>query len=244
MSGASARNGLLVSIEGINGVGKDYLLERLRPQLVRPSHTIAEFSARIRAEGSPDLSQQILRAMKNASGSDHFLRAGAPRSETLLLFAVKTHDYEQARRHLDNGDTVLEGRSLHSTAVYQALILKPGRPLDTARSLLTLGAMWRPMPDLTIFVTDDVDTSLQRAEERDGMRFTSDERALHHQADTLFRELAADHDQSRVLDRRALTVDAAASRMARWINEASRKVEAPHMPRPRGACAANERVSP
>ncbi|MFE6164142.1 dTMP kinase [Streptomyces sp. NPDC056486] len=240
----SPHTGLLVSVEGINGVGKDYLLERFRPQLAAPSHTIAEFSARMRTDGTPGLSEQILKAMHQASHGDHFLRGGTPRSETLLLFAVKTHDYEHSRPRLDAGDIVLEGRSLHSTAVYQALILQQDRPLETARRLLALGAQWRPLPDLTIFVTDDVDTALERAQQRDHKQFTAEERLLHHQADELFRALAASSDRSRILDRRTAPPDDAAARIAEWINEAPRAAHIADVPEQRTVSPASGEVSP
>jgi hypothetical protein len=65
-------------------------------------------------------------------------------------------------------------RSIHSTAVYQSLIMNPddeaafvlaGRILDSA-------ARWRPLPDLTIVLTDDVDAAVGRAEARNGEAFT------------------------------------------------------------------------
>ncbi|MGK5499197.1 thymidylate kinase [Streptomyces sp. URMC 125] len=237
--------GLLVSIEGVNGVGKDYLLQHARPRLTRPSRTIAEFSARMRATGTPGLSQQILRAMARAADGDHFLRGGAPHSETLLLLAVKTHDYESALPHLLDGATVVEGRSLHSTAVYQSLILDSADPLPTARRLLGLGARWRPLPDTTVLVTDDLDAALARAEQRDGRTFTPEERTLHRRAEELFRELADGDDRTRVLDRRLLAPGEAAALMAQWIDRAAARkaAGAAAVPRPRGVSDADEQVS-
>ncbi|GGV62878.1 hypothetical protein GCM10010277_68550 [Streptomyces longisporoflavus] len=177
--------------------------------------------------------------MQQASHGDHFLRGGSPRSETLLLLAVKTHDYEHSRPLLDAGDIVLEGRSLHSTAVYQALILQPQRPLETAHRLLALGARWRPIPDLTIFVTDDVDTALQRAQQRDHKEFTAEERRLHHRADELFRTLVTHGERNRVLDRRTTPPDAAATRIAAWINEAWRTAHVCSLPEQRSGSPAS-----
>jgi thymidylate kinase len=51
--------------------------------------------------------------------------SGFPRSGTLFLLATKMHDFEVTLPHLLTGRTVIEGRSVHSTAVYQSLIIHP-----------------------------------------------------------------------------------------------------------------------
>ena len=54
---------------------------------------IQEFSQRPRV-GGHDLGRDLLRALIDAAHGDHFLRGGHPGTETLLLLAIKMHDYE------------------------------------------------------------------------------------------------------------------------------------------------------
>ncbi|MDT5024767.1 MAG: dTMP kinase, partial [Micromonosporaceae bacterium] len=110
-----------------------------------------------------------------------------------------------------DGRTVIEGRSIHSTAVYQSLIAYPNNDdvaYDHAIELLTLAASWRPLPDLTINITDDVETAIGRAERRDNRTYTAEQRQIHRRAADMFARLAqADPDRVTVLDRRLHDAD-------------------------------------
>jgi dTMP kinase len=222
--------GLLVSIEGISGVGKTYLTHKLAEQLraTDPNSSamiLEEFSQRT-ADGH-NLGHELLRALKHAAHPDPFLRGGHPASETLLLMAIKTHDYEIARAALQQGRLVLEGRSLHSTAVYQSLILHPAdddAAHRRARQILDQARQWRPGPALTILVRDDLATAIRRAEQRDATACTREHKQLHARADAVFAQLAADEpNRTRILDRRTGDAAQAISRMHAWIEDLRRE---------------------
>jgi len=223
-SAPACHRGLLVSVEGLNGVGKTHLTDRLVQRwpasgLQRPV-VIEEFSQRAQS-GPGDLGRDLLQALKRAAAGDAFLRGGHPMTETLLLLAIKLHDYEASRPSLHRGRLVLEGRGLHSVAVYQSLILHPeddGEAWRQSRDILDLAAGWRPLPDLTILVTDEVDTALGRAERRDRHPYTPEERRIHLRAATLFERLAAaDPERVVLLDRRTTDSQDAVDRMEEWI---------------------------
>ena len=211
MSQLPAR-GTLFSVEGLSGVGKTYLTQAARdalPPEIRPE-LLDEFSARTLDADERNLGTELLTILKDASHREAFLRSGAPGSETLLLLAIKTHDYEHwCRPLLSAGRNVVEGRGLHSTAVYQSLILNPdddAAALRYATILLDLARRWRPLPDTTVLIIDDIQTALQRAEHRDRRTYTPEQRTLHHRAHDLFLALATeDPDRITVIDRRALT---------------------------------------
>jgi dTMP kinase len=173
--------GRLISVEGLSGVGKTYLTNRvLKAATAAPSGppvVLEEFSQR-RDDGDVDLGQRLLRTLVTAAQGEHFLRAGFPKSETLLLLAIKMHDFETILATLLAGRTVIEGRSIHSTAVYQSLIMYPDDCQAAAASvtrILDTAARWRPLPDLTIVITDDPEAAVRRAEARDGTTFTAEQ---------------------------------------------------------------------
>jgi dTMP kinase len=225
VGGLTCHRGRLISIEGLSGVGKTHLTARLLDRHDNGGLVLLEeFSQRPHTNGS-DLGRDLLRTLTTAAGGDSFLRGGHPGTETLLLLAIKMFDYEHScAAAIVDGRTVIEGRSVHSIAVYQSLITYPDddRAYRHARVILDLAAAWRPLPDLTILITDDVITAVRRAEARDGAQYTDEQWQLHHRAAAMFDRLASD-DPHRitVLDRRRLTTDALVDQMAHHIGAGS-----------------------
>jgi dTMP kinase len=218
------QRGMLVSIEGITGTGKTYLTRQLCAAGSGPAAgaaVIGEFSARP-ARG--DLGHDLLHALATAASGDPFLRGGSPAAETLLLLAIKTHDYEaRCLPALRQGRLVLEGRSLHCIAAYQSLILHPDDDQQARaqmHTILSIAAQWRPLPDLTFLITDDPDTAIGRAEQRDGTTFTPADRQFHHRVAGLLDQLAADQlGPITVIDRRRHATAAALDLMRSQISE-------------------------
>lgn len=210
--------GPLIGIEGISGTGKTYLTRRLTRD---PGITAIEAFTERAHSGPGTLGDQFLRALVTAAGGEHFLRTGHPGTETVLLIAVKTFDFTQCLPLLRRGEAVIEGRGLDSIAVYQALVTYPDdvdRAHIEARAILTIAAQWRPPPDLTILIADDVTTAIGRAEQRASQRFTAEQMNIHHQADLLFRLLAADYpDRFQVIDRRTTSMREAQAQCTAWV---------------------------
>jgi dTMP kinase len=221
----TAQNGLLVSVEGINGVGKSHLtyhalkdgLEGAMGEII----CLDGFSQRSRSTEN-DLSRRILAAMISAADGDPFLRGGHPLSETLLLLAIKAFDWESNAAAYTAGAVVLEGRSLHTVAVYQSLILHPDDDtgaLTEAQRILETASWWRPLPDLTILIIDDPETAIARLERRDQRTCDPAQRTIHFRAARLFEALAeADHDRIVVLDRRVHDQEALVRRIRTLIS--------------------------
>lgn len=214
--------GALISAEGLNGVGKTYLTNRAVEALETKPLMLDEFSQR--AHGRPGLGEDLLRALREASAGDAFLRGGTPMAEALLLMAIKRHDLDTVLPDLARGQTVVEGRSVDTTAVCQALLLHPDDPgaaLKTATDLLDLASCYRPLPDLTILVTDDATNAVQRAQQRDACVFTEEQADFMRQASTLFEQFAAtDPARYRVVDRRSVDEYEAADQIRSWIRGA------------------------
>jgi dTMP kinase len=237
-SAFSCERGVLVSVEGVTGVGKTYLTTQLRypGQNAAPAVMVEEFSRRP-ARG--ELGHDLLHALVTAAHGDPFLRGGRPAAETLLLLAIKTYDYEaRCMPALRRGQLVLEGRSLHCIAAYQSLILYPAddqQAYDEMRAILDIAAQWRPMPDLTFLITDDINAAIERAEHRDRITFTAEQRRLHYHVAALLDQLADDApDTVIVIDRRHLDNDDAITLMRIRIGERQRALPCMNLAGPPG----------
>ncbi|HEV2347906.1 MAG TPA: dTMP kinase [Actinocrinis sp.] len=216
--------GTLISIEGINGVGKTYLTDRLRTLLPASGRgaplVLEEFSAR---KTGDDLGRALLHALIDTADGDMFLRSGTPGTEALLLFAIKAYDLDIAHPALAEGRLVIEGRGLDTTAIYQALLTESSDTAATARAraLLEFAATWRALPDLTILIIDDPDRAMQRAEQRGTFTYSAADRSLQRRAAALYLTLATDApDRIRILDRRTVDENGAVQQMRDWITKA------------------------
>jgi dTMP kinase len=218
----SCTRGPLISAEGLNGVGKTYLTNRAVEALEDKPLMLDEFSQR--ADGRPGLGGALLRSLRAASAGDPFLLGGTPMTEALLLMAIKRHDLDTVIPELSSGRAVVEGRSVDTTAVCQAVLLHPDNPdaaLETAVALLDLASSYRPLPDLTILVTDDASEARVRAQRRDTRVFTSEQAKFMREACTIFERLAAtDPGRYRVVDRRLMDEHEAAEQIRAWIQRA------------------------
>lgn len=215
--------GPLISIDGITGIGKSYLTEHVLDTLEDTPVLLEEFSRR--THGRRGLGVDLLRALREASAGDPFLRGGTPTAEALLLLAIKRHDLDTALPELVSGRTVIEGRSVDSPAVCQALLLHPTDPdaaLETAIALLELASAYRPLPDRTILITDDPAAAVARAQQRDHCVFTDEQVIFMHEACALFERVAATApNRYRVVDRRRVDEHETVEQIRVWIQDAA-----------------------
>lgn len=214
----SPKHGILVSLEGVSGCGKSYLLTLLREELQEALVTVIEEIEDRETHGF-DLG---LLALLQKSG-DRFFRSGYPQSDTLLLLALLAHD---AQRYIEpalaSGQIVLEDRSVDTVAVYQALIMHPTAPEETVlaevRRLYALAYQWHRLPDLTFLLRDDFTTTAQRAQERSAEAYQPEEMALLRRAYLLYTRYAQAHaDRIICLDRHQLDNEAIIAKMKALI---------------------------
>jgi dTMP kinase len=214
--------GPLISVDGVTGIGKTYLTNRAVEGLDDKPVLLEEFSRR--TGDGPGLGRALLRALVETSAGDPFLRGGSPLAETMLLLAIKRHDLERVLPALSSGRTVVEGRSVDTTAVCQALQLHPfdlDAALDTAIALRDFASRYRPLPDLTIVLTDEASEAVARAQRRDACIFTGEQVTFMRNASALFERIAAtDPARYRVVDRRVVDEYEAADLIRQWIRGA------------------------
>ncbi|BCL79638.1 hypothetical protein ccbrp13_21030 [Ktedonobacteria bacterium brp13] len=198
--------GVDASLEGISGCGKSYILSQLREALHDVPVTIIE---EVEDREGAALDQGIVALLRKHG--DRYFRSGHPRTETLLLLALKAYDAEvEIMPALAAGHFVLEDRSIDTVAIYQALILAPSEPqkqLETANMLYQFACQWRQPPQVTFLIEDDFTTCLERAQRRSANLYSAEETALLHAAANLYDRYAAqEHHRERIvrLDRQQM----------------------------------------
>jgi dTMP kinase len=205
---------LWVSLEGVEGVGKTYFAGQLSTRFGSRCLLVNEITDHEPAT----VPGQIVAAL-SACG-DVFLRTGHPLTETFALLALKIHAYGQVTAALGKGlEIVLEDRGPDTVAVYQAAILQPSASLtdtlELAQRISTVAARWRPLPDLTLLLTDDPEVCAERFAQRLGRPLQPGERTLMTRAADLYRLLAAsEQERYAVIDRRGRSSEDILAEMA------------------------------
>jgi len=150
-----ANRGLFLTFEGLDGCGKTTQIERLARRLRTLGKTVIETAE----PGGTPIGAQIRRVLLDSSNSDL-----TPTAELLLYFASRAQNVEQLIvPALEAGSIVISDRFTDSTLVYQGC----GRGLG-AETVMTLDriACRGLVPDLTLLLDIDLETSLARARAR------------------------------------------------------------------------------
>jgi dTMP kinase len=192
---------LWISVEGVEGVGKTQLIGRVAARLGPRCARVAELTD----QTGDALPGRVISALSAAG--DVFLRTGHPLTETFALLALKVREWEHLAAAPPPGvEIVLEDRGPDTVAVYQAAILTGGGSLDHthafARRIQAVARRWRPPPDLTVLLVDDLQVCQRRFADRLGRALHDDERSLMHHADRLYaRQVTCEPHRFVVIDR-------------------------------------------
>jgi dTMP kinase len=183
-----------VGVEGPNGVGKTYLTHLLASRLGARCRVLAELTD---ASGEK-VPAQVIEALSTGAS---FLRTGYPLTETFALVALKVREYETVARLESVPEVVLEDRGMDTVALYQAAILCGPDTSDDetwalSRRIHSMATFWRPPPDMTLLIVDDIEECFRRYARREGYPMTDEERALVSRVARLYMRLA-DHDPQR-----------------------------------------------
>lgn len=146
----SGTNGLFISFEGIDGVGKSTQADRLERYLVERGHSVV----RTFEPGGTELGQEIRHLLLHRKGEV------SPRSEALLYAADRAHHVaSKILPALNEGKVVITDRYLDSSVAYQGA----GRELDQVEVRnLSLFAVQNLLPKLTVLMDLDAESAAER----------------------------------------------------------------------------------
>jgi dTMP kinase len=216
-------NGTIISIEGINGVGKTYFENKLRERFLGNDNIlfVSEVSNRI---GS-GLEKKIITALSHTN--DRFFRMGLPITETFLLLSLKMYDYESViSKELEKGKVIIEDRSIDTIAIYQSVMLcqeQQDRMLDTANEIYLLASKYRRAPDITFFLEDKTEATIERAQARNGNLYSEEELEIVHNAAHLYSKFAnLNKDRIIRFNRQTMSTEDISSSMEKIILERSK----------------------
>ena len=190
-------NGLFITFEGGDGVGKSTQLRLLAERIAASGREVVT----TREPGGTELGVEIRNIVLHHRGEI------APRAEALLYAADRAHHIETlVRPALDRGAVVVQDRYFDSSVAYQGA----GRVLagDEIRDI-SMWATGNLIPDLTVLL--DLDPSAARvrldAEDKAFDRLESEKAEFHTRVRDGFLELAADEPARWLVIDATLSVD-------------------------------------
>jgi dTMP kinase len=195
-AGAHGHDGLFITFEGGEGVGKSTQIRLLADRLMANGHSV-----RVSREpgGTPGAE-----AVRHVLLDEAALESFGPALEAMLFAAARSDHVEQViRPALARGETVLVDRFMDSTRVYQGISgdLDPGFVAALERV-----AIHGTVPDLTIILDLDPETGLGRAHARRAEntaqdRFEKENVAVQEARRRAFQAIArAEPDRCRIVD--------------------------------------------
>lgn len=196
----SSNNGLFISFEGIDGVGKSTQADLMEQYLVQRNLKVL----RTFEPGGTDLGKEIRHLLLHRKGEV------SARSEALLYAADRAHHVSsKILPALSLGEVVITDRFLDSSVAYQGA----GRELDIKEIRdLSLWAVQGLLPDLTVLLDLDAETANARrsttGEEPD--RLEREKISFFEAARNSYLELAKEEPE------RFLVVDALGSKEELW----------------------------
>lgn len=168
---SSAIRGRFISFEGTDGCGKSTQMRFLAAKLRAEGQDVLESAE----PGGTRIGLQIRSILLDSANQEL-----SPTAELLLYFACRAQNVDEwILPAIERGATVLSDRFTDSTLAYQGAARGLGRDVVmTIHAIACRGLL----PDLTIYLDIDLNTSLERAHARNRLIDGKDERRMDEQA--------------------------------------------------------------
>lgn len=190
--------GKLITLEGINGIGKTYYFNYLKSVF-----NDIYFNGEINDQGHQGINKSIFEIL--LSTNDRFFDTGNAKMETLLIMAKQANDEERVIiPRLNNGENVISDRGFDTVCAVQSIMMYRkygGNIMDHFNNVYMTLRTFNLLPDKTILLTGDIDSSIRRATLRDGYPYSDSELDILKKESSIFRMLSEiDKDRFVVID--------------------------------------------
>ncbi|MEM9365759.1 MAG: dTMP kinase [Planctomycetota bacterium] len=199
-------SGCLITLDGIDGVGKSTQIQKLADRL----RSMGREVALVRDPGSTEIGKRLRALLLDSDLNMH------RRTEAMLFMASRCEMIEQTiRPALASGTVVISDRFLLANVVYQSV----GGDV-AADSLWEMGriACGGLVPDLTLLLDLPVDVAWSRIEEQQDRMESRGPDYLSQVRDAFLRELSKTGGDSKIIDA-AASVDTVAENISKVVRE-------------------------
>lgn len=186
--------GQLITIEGISGVGKTHIFDRIKENC--KTNDIV-FNSEITDSVHLGYNKMIYDIL--ASSNSRFFDTGNPKMETLLIAAKLANDEENILiPALNEGKTVVSDRGYDTMCIIQGILfsLKYNSDLNTdIEDLYCTLKKYCKIPDKTILLIDNFNKCIKRAENRDCVKYSEKEKYILSKSYEYFIKMASKHKE-------------------------------------------------
>lgn len=178
---------IYASVEGIEGVGKSFFLEKIRA------------SSDVVVILDDDIEGEALEVIKELRKEDVFFRDVDPVDVFDAFTYVDDLIYqEKVLPALQANKRVLQDRGADTTCIYAAIELAKrgeGHFRELYNRLMRQRRLLGPVPERVFLLVDEFNKCVERAEKRNGKKYTEDELEYLKQIDEEFRLIAEDNPE-------------------------------------------------
>jgi len=182
--------GTLITIEGISGSGKTYYFNKLKEKYKDDSRVV--FNGEITDGNHENYGSQIFDIL--FSTKSRFFDIGNPKAEALLIAAKQAFDEDNyIIPMLEEDKIIVSDRGFDTICIIEGIMFTRkygGKLEDNVNMMYSTISQFNKIPDLTIVLDGDFEKALVRAETRDNLAYTDDEKKILLTSAFLYKELA------------------------------------------------------
>ena len=182
--------GKLITIEGMSGSGKTYYFNKLKEDFKDDDRIY--FNGEITDGNHENYGSKIFDIL--FSNKSRFFDIGNPKAETLLITAKQALDEDNYILPALNDDKiVISDRGFDTICILEGIMYTKkygGNLSDNINMLYDSLCLFNRVPDITILLDGDINKAIRRAEIRDNLAYTSEERLILENSARLYREKA------------------------------------------------------
>ncbi len=181
--------GTLITIEGISGSGKTYYFNKLKEKYKDDSRVI--FNGEITDGNHKDYGSKIFDIL--FSTKSRFFDIGNPKAEALLIAAKQAFDEDNyILPMLEDDKVVISDRGFDTICIIEGIMFTRkygGRLEDNVDMMYSTLSNFNKVPDLTIVLDGNFSKALLKAEKRDNLPYTNEEKEILFSSSLLYKEL-------------------------------------------------------